>query len=235
MRYCHIAALFTLVALLFGCASGGGVRIDNVPMYGQPEVDRPESLKHADEKFIKDASNGVGSREKASEVWWAEGERFMREGNLDYAMRRYNQSWLLNPKNYQPYWGFARVMVATDQYEEAFKYFNKASELINDPYQRPALLSDFAVAYHNKANSLPENQKQERQKYFNLANSYFEKSTKADPTYAKAWLQWAFSLNTQKNYSSSWSKVKKARELDSKMIPESFISDLSSKLPDPEL
>jgi hypothetical protein len=65
-------------------------------MYGQPEIPRPDFLKKADEVFIKQAVAGLGSREKASEAWWLEGEKYMAQGNLDFAMRRYNQSWLLN-------------------------------------------------------------------------------------------------------------------------------------------
>ena len=92
-----------------GCATGPTEqRIDNIPMYGQPEIPRPDFLKKADEDFIKQATSAIGSREAASKAWYAEAERFMSQGNLDFAMRRYNQSWLLDPNNYQPYWGFAR-------------------------------------------------------------------------------------------------------------------------------
>jgi len=93
--------IFVLLELivLSGCVSGGGTRIDNFPMYGQPGIERPEFLKKADAEFIEKAVSGIGSREDASEVWWHEADRYMNEGNLDYAMRRYNQSWLLNPNN----------------------------------------------------------------------------------------------------------------------------------------
>ncbi|MET0071640.1 MAG: hypothetical protein ABW096_16510 [Candidatus Thiodiazotropha sp.] len=228
-----IIILVTIV-LLVSCVSGGGTRIDNIPMYGQPDTERPESLKKADEDFIRQAVNGIGNREEASKVWWHEAEKYMNEGNLDYAMRRYNQSWLLNPNNYQPYWGFARVMVAKRQYEESFKYFQKAAELINDPYEKPALLSDYAIAYHNKANSLPLTDKQQRVKYFNLANSYFEKATNSDPEYPKSWLKWAFSLYFQENYQESWAKVKNAQKIEPGIVPDSFLSDLRTKLPEPK-
>lgn len=233
MKLFGIVGVLLAVSLSIGCASNGGMRIDNVPMYGQPEVERPAILKKADEDFVREASAGLGSREAASKAWFAQGDKYMTEGNLDYAMRRYNQSWLLNPENYQPYWGFARVMVAKRQYEESFEYFDKASQLINDPYQRPALLSDFAVAYHNKANALPSSEAVERKKYFDLANQTFEESTNADPTYFNAWLKWAYSLYFQENYSDSWRKLRKAREIEASAIPAAFIADLSSKMPEP--
>ena len=233
MKLSEIYGVLFTIGLLTGCASNGSARIDNVPMYGQPQVERPAILKKADEDFIREASTGLVSREAASKAWFNQGNEYMAEGNLDYSMRRYNQSWLLNPENYQPYWGFARVMVAKRQYEESFKYFDKAKELVNDPYQKPALLSDFAVAYHNKANALPRSEVADRKKYFDLANRTFEESTNADPTYFNAWFKWAYSLYFQENYSESWSKVKKARELDTSAIPDAFIADLRSKMPEP--
>src|SRR3989344_8037606 len=147
LRLLGCAGIALLLIAASGCATGPAEqRIDNIPMYGQPEIPRPDFLKKADEDFIKQATSGFGNREAASKAWYAEADKFMSQGNLDYAMRRYNQSWLLNPNNYQPYWGFARVMDARDNYDGAFKYFKKANELINDPFQKPALLSDAAIA-----------------------------------------------------------------------------------------
>ena len=231
MRITGQAIVLVAIIILEGCVSDGGTRIDNIPMYGQPDIERPEMLKKADEDFIDKAVRGIGSREEASKVWWHEAEKYMNAGNIDYAMRRYNQSWLLDPDNYQPYWGFARVMVAKHQYEESFTYFKKASELINDPYEKPALLSDFAIAYHNKANSLPTTGRNLERAYKRIA---MQKTTLADPKYPKSWLKWAYSLYSQENYQESWDKIIIAQKLDSSIVPEDFISDLSAKMPEPK-
>ncbi len=37
--------LISLMLLSSGCATNHGTRIDNIPMYGQPKVERPEFLK----------------------------------------------------------------------------------------------------------------------------------------------------------------------------------------------
>ena len=111
--YFHIFfACLNAALLISGCASTPtGSRIDNVPMYGQPEIVRPDFLQQADEQFIREAVAGFGTREKASDIWWAQAEEFMAQNNLDFAMRRYNQSWLLNQNNFKAYWGFARVLL----------------------------------------------------------------------------------------------------------------------------
>jgi len=215
-------APLVLVVAIEGCATApAGPRIDNIPMYGQPGIPRPEALRQADEDFINKASAGFGgSREAASKAWNAEGERFLRELNFDYAMRRYNQAWLLNPNNYQSYWGFARVMVQTDQLSEAIQQFEKAIALCDDNYQKVALLSDAAVAYSESGT-------------FQRANRLFKESTALDPKYEKAWYRWSQSSFRERNYSEAWSKLRQARALGAK-VSEAYLRDLRQKMPEPQ-
>jgi len=118
--------LIGLMIFSAGCATAPTSRIDNIPMYGQPQIERPVFLKKADEDFIKQATIGFGSREAASKAFHAQAEKFMREGNMDYAMKRYNQSWLLVPDSYQPYWGFARVVAKRGKLDDAIVYLEKS-------------------------------------------------------------------------------------------------------------
>lgn len=219
-----IACLYALV-LLAGCASSGGTRIDYIPMYGQPEVERPAALKEADDDFIKKASSGFGSREEASKAWWAQAEKFMSEGNIDYAMRRYNQSWLLNPDNYQPYWGFARVMLEQNKTDDAIKYLEKAEDLIDDPYQKVALLADMGSAYTYKG--------KQDSSYFSKANKKFSESIGIDSSYPNSWRRWAYSLYEQGDYIGAWEKVRKAESLNARPFPADFLSALEAKSPRP--
>ena len=129
---------WALVAGPFDALVAQEQRIDSIPMYGQPAIPRPDNLKKADEDFIKEAVAGLGSREAASKAWFAQGEEYMQRRDLDYAMRRYNQSWLLNPGNYQPYWGFGRVMLERGKFEEAIQHLDKAKSLVDDQHGKAA-------------------------------------------------------------------------------------------------
>lgn len=220
--YCLFAILIT------ACASPGGVRIDHIPMYGQPEVERPAALKQADEDFIEKVITTIPDKNEASKIWWAQAEKFIAEGNIDYAMRRYNQSWLLDPNNYQPCWGFARVSLELGKTAEAIGFLNRAKELVNDPFQEVALLADTGTAYTVMAETVAS---EEKEHYFSLANGNFAASTQLDPTYANSWRRWALSLYEQGKYSEAWAKVKRARELNARPFPGSFISVLSQKHP----
>ena len=227
----HAAVILLLIG---GCATpSGDSRIDNIPMYGQPEIFRPEPWKKLDEEFIAKAVAGIGSREKASEAWWAEAETFMREGNLDFAMRRYNQSWLLNPANYQPHWGFGRIMLRKGKCEDALRHFSKAKELATDRYQKAALLSDFGVAYGYCAKETPTEQSEARLKGFELANRQFMESTEMDPSYANAWFRWSQLLLEEDKPAEAWAKLKRAKEAGAK-IPDNFENRLKARMPEPK-
>jgi len=219
---------------LMGCATPPPEpRIDNLPMYGQPDLQRPEFLKKADEAFIAKAAEGLGGREAASKAWSEQADQFMRQGNLDYAMRRYNQAWLLNPNNYQPYWGFGRVLLERDKIDEAIVHLEKAISLCHDAYQKVALLSDTGTAYTYKAASISESMSVERARFFKMANNKFEESTRLDPNDANAWMRWAYALFLEGDYEGSWMKVKKAQSLGATGI-DAIVKKLSEKMPQPQ-
>jgi tetratricopeptide (TPR) repeat protein len=221
MKYLILVTAFFYSNIITGCTTNN-MRIDNVPMYGEPKIKRSVVLQNADEDFIKKVVSHYGSRKKASIIWWKQGEAFIAEGNFDYAMRRYNQSWLLNSNNYQPYWGFARITLEHGKVDEAIVYLEKSKKLIDDPYQEVALLTDLASAYSIKGKTSPE--------YFKKANVTYAKSIKLDAKYADSWRRWAFSLYEQGRYTESQSKVKKAIALNAKPFPKSFIENLKNKL-----
>lgn len=229
------ALLFSIVSLLDGCATIPiEQRLDYRPMYGQPEIPRPEHMIKADEAFIRKASKAFGgSREEASIAWMMEGERFMQQGDFYNAMRRYNQSWLLNSESFYPYWGFGRVMVQRYEFDEAIKYFEKAKQLIEDDFERPALLSDTGSAYSFKAQSIKESNQDERAKYFAIANQHFKEATQYDSTYTEGWKRWAYSLFAEGEYALAWEKVHKAKANDITSISSIFLDELELKMESP--
>ncbi|MBM3560992.1 MAG: hypothetical protein FJX53_14170 [Alphaproteobacteria bacterium] len=201
-------------------------------MYGRPQIARPPLLQDADAAFIRDATAGLGSREAASKVWFAQAERFLAEGNLDFAMHRYNQSWLLDPNNYQPYWGFGRWMLQQDRPDEAIGHFEQARQRIDDPFQLPALLSDAGVAHSYKAAGLTSGAA-DRLRAFALANEHFSESARLDPSYAPVWYRWAQSLHREGKFAEAWDKLKRARSAGARIAPE-FTRELERKLPEPK-
>lgn len=209
-------------------------RIDNLPMYGQPDIERPDFLKKADEDFVRSVMTKFESRREASKRWHLQGERYMNGSNFDYAMRRYNQAWLLDPDYYGSYWGFGRVLHAVGRYEEALRHLEKAKTLVDDDYQNVALLGDLGWVYSMYALSLPDSQASEKARLLQLGNQYFSESTTLDPTYGWSWDHWARSLIDAGNYAAAWEKVKLGREHNAPPLPRDFLRRLTVAMPEPE-
>ena len=206
---------------------------DTLPMYGQPKIPRPDNFKKTDEAFIRDSTLRYGGRQAASNTLATQGWAAVRTRENDLAMRRFNQAWLLNPKNYSAFWGFGAVLSQKGKLAEALEQLETARLLIEDPTQRVALLCDLGTVHSAYAARLPADRQLERAQHFVLANSRFTESLENDPNFAASWREWAMSLYDQERYSEAWLRVKKARELQAEPFPPEFLKKLSEKMPEP--
>ncbi len=234
----RVVGFCVIAAIVAGCATLSGKKteekpIDTIPMYGQPGTPRPDNLKRSDEDFIREAVRLYGgSREAASRAWAQVANDIFETGRLDEAMRRYNQSWLLNENNYQPYWGFGQIMSKRGRIDEAIRFYEKAKQLIDDEYQKPALYDYLGVMYSRKARNI-RNDKEAQARYFAIANQYFKASAELDKTYADVWEGWANSLYFEGNYAECWDKVKRA-DAAGRPVRQGFREALRKAMPEPQ-
>ena len=227
---CCLIFVFAAPSLLHADTSS----TDTLPMFGQPKIARSEDLKKADETFIRDSTLRYGNRQAGSNTLAVQGWTAVRSRQVDLAMQRFNQAWLLNPKNYSAFWGFGAVLSEKGKLAEALEYLETARELVEDPTQRVALLCDLGAVHSAYAARLPADRQLERAQHFVLANSRFTESLENDPKFAPSWREWAMSLYDQERYSEAWIKVKKARELQAEPFPPEFLKKLSAKMPEPQ-
>jgi len=229
---------------LVGCLGGmffmaGAARAqsddaDKLPMFGQPKIVRPDNLKKADEDFIRGVTLRFGSRQAGSNALAAQGWTALRSGQPDQAMLRFNQAWLVNPKNFRAFWGFSAIQSQRGKLSEAIELLETARELLDDPAQRVALLCDLGTLHSEYAVRLPRDRELERAQHFVLANSRFTESLENDPKYAASWREWAISLYEQDRYSEAWIKVRQAQVLRAEPFPGDFLKKLSAKMPEPQ-
>ncbi len=205
---------------------------ETLPMYGQPGIVRPDDLKKADAAFARQATTKYGSPGAASRVWASQGWASLRDGKVDLALEQFNRAWLLNSKNYQVFWGFGAVLSEQGKLEAAVEQLTVASQLIDEPAQKVALLSDLGSVYAELAARLPEDKQLDRAQHFVSANRRFTESLEIDPKYAPSWREWAISLFRQERYSEAWIKAKRAMELKAEPFPEGFLNELRKKVPE---
>lgn len=190
-------------------------------------------MKSIDEAFIKKAASDFnGDRNLASSVWAKVAEEYFNNDDEYNAMRRYNQSWLLDPENYLAYWGFGRILLERNELDASIANFEKAKSLINDTYQMPALQSDTGSAYVYKAMSIPDELAEEKAHYFEISFQHFRRSTELDPIYSFAYKRWAIALCEAGKFSEAWEKVKKAESLKNPFSGK-FLTLLREKMPEP--
>jgi tetratricopeptide (TPR) repeat protein len=226
-----LAAILLLTFSTLGSTQCLTNRIDNVPLYGQPQVERSVEMKKLDDEFIARALAGMKTRERASDAWWAEGEDYVAKQNYDYAMRRYNQSWLLNPQNFKAYWGIARVLLECARVDESKVYFSKAISLVNDKYQEPALLTDAANAIVLAARRASDGDN--KRAAFAEADALYARVLKVDPEYGNAYKRYAMSLYYQGSYADAWNNLREAEKRPNVGVPRAFVEALRRAMPEP--
>ena len=234
----HLRAVALLAGMVFVHASAGAaeraIDTDLLPMFGQPNITRPENLQKADEAFIRDNTLRYKTRQAASMTFAAQGWTAMKTKQLDSAMLRFNQAWLLNPKNYRAFWGFGAVLSQQGRLADAIEQLETARELIDEPAQRAALLADLGTLHSEYAARLSSTQQLERAQRFVVANSRFAECLETDPSFAAGWREWAISLYEQERYSEAWARVRRARELRAEPFPAEFLQKLSAKMAEPK-
>jgi len=78
------------------------------PEYGN--VKKTKEQLEDDRTFIETVLKQDTTRRKGSEHLVGLGFNYLARGDMETAMKRFNQAWLLDPKNENAYWGLAPYM-----------------------------------------------------------------------------------------------------------------------------
>ena len=226
-RFLHVTAVAFLIVLLSACATPSKVDISLLPMYG--DVQKTEKQKQADEIYLKTMDANFSSRRAASQSAAKAGWGFLRKRDLNTAMRRFNQSWLLDPNYYEAYAGFAQILDIQGNFQGASKMAEKAMNLGPADYR---LMCDAASAHGKYALSI-ENNSEEKAKYLKKSASVCEHAALIHPDGSCIYFNWAITLFHMGEYLEAWQKVKKLEDLGYGHR-KYFIDDLSRKMPRPK-
>jgi len=180
-------------------------------MYGGIDRSSVSELKAGDEKFISDVTTQFGSREKASALWVNQGYKFYKQDQLGMAMRRFNQAWLLNPKNPEVYAGFGGVLHDQGKNCDAMEMMEKALTL--NPPKFQGIYPDAArivtlCSIGNKTLS-PE----AKAELIARSEALYKKAEEIEPDKRYIYSSWASAYYWRGQYSDAWRMVAKARAL----------------------
>ncbi len=224
------AAMGIILCFASGYTAAQNLSSDALPTFGAAAFARTDSQKRFEQEFIGSMTAKFGSREIASRALAAEGWKQLRNGRVAGALDAFNQSWLLNSKNHEPYWGFGAVLSEKGKLKEAIEQLETARELLEDRQQLVQLLTDIGVVRSAYAVGLPRDRELERAQQFSAANQRFAESLEIDSEYSASWREWAISLFKQERYSEAWIKASRAQELKAEPLPADFLRQLNDKI-----
>jgi tetratricopeptide (TPR) repeat protein len=112
-----------LIFVILSCNNNtNDQQVDNTkPMYG--EVPKNLLYKMSDKKFRVESIGQFKTLDSAvimyTEIAWD----YFKHNDLETAMKRFNQVWLLNPEYPDSYFGFAALMEMQKNYTEAERFY----------------------------------------------------------------------------------------------------------------
>ena len=82
--------------------------INLLPMYGR--VQKCDEQLQDDDQFIIECDKHFANRAQATRFHIDKGWSYFYQNDLDMAMKRFNQAWLLDSTDADVYWGFGNVL-----------------------------------------------------------------------------------------------------------------------------
>jgi len=195
-----------------------------LPKYGGlPETDWQ---KAANASFIAGMDKDYhGDRKKASMDMAARGWQYLAMGDLDNAMRRFNQAWLLNKKNGVALWGMAAILSSAGKHDDSLKLFAEAEKFVDE--------INFSVDYAKAVGKAGASQNDDV--LLKDAFDRFERIYKKAPQNTLNLQNWATTLFSIGKYPEAWAKVKLAEATPNKaQLDPGFVAALQSHMPRPE-
>ena len=167
-----------LALLLIACSSTQDCpeNINILPMYGNQK--KCQEQIDIDQDFLKECNKIFKNRQDASRIYTQKAWKYFDKNDFDTAMKRFNQSWLLDSLNEETYWGFGNILGLQMKPEESLWYFDKSIKI--NPNNSNVWLG-LGIS-HGQIFSKTKNQDQ-----LDKAIEYFKKSIQLNPKNALAY------------------------------------------------
>lgn len=219
------AACFLMGAALVVCVHLAHADDRNLlPKYGN--LPKANWQKKADAVFIAGMDEEYhGDRQKASSDMSARGWQYLAQGDLETAMRRFNQAWLLNPKNGVALWGMAAIEASWGKLDDSLKLFAEAETFVGSNL-------NFSVDYAKAVSMAGVERKDDAllKDAFHRFESIYQKA----PQDTRNLQNWAIALFGLGRYAEAWEKVKLAEATpDKQQLDPRFVADLEARMPRP--
>ena len=206
--------LFYFIFLMAASLAAAERPMNELPMYGgqhDPQVARSEAAS-----------------QQAAQLGW----KYYHKGDLDTAIKRFNQAWMFDRKNAEAYWGFGVIMGQRSRegniqanLQESIRFLVMARDL--DP-KNGRIIGDLAFSHAVQGSFLTSERKDGR-KEFSEAEALFKQAYALDPKYPPIPANWSVLKFYVGDYSAAKQWLDVAKGLGFKPDP-AYVKDLSERL-----
>lgn len=212
-----IKKIFFIILFILGSAqiTSAERTMNEMPMYGGKHNPTVEQNK----EFSK----------SAAKLGW----KYYYKGDLDAAIKRFNQAWMFDRESADAFWGFGLIMGRRAGEENTEKNLNESVKFLEKAHQlskkNPRIMVDLAFSETLLGYFLKENQKPLFQEHFNKARILFQKAEKLERNYPLIYSNWSVLEFYEGNYSAAKSRLDFAKKLGFKPDPN-YEKELKEKL-----
>lgn len=201
------------------------VDINYLPLFGNYE--KTETQLVNDELFLSECDREFSSRKEAGDFFNKMAWQYLSEGDKGTATYRFNLAYLLNPENFDIYWGLGVIEFQSGNYSNAIELMDKGLQLSDG--KNYVFMTDLATVYIKKAlgntYSIIESSK---------AKELLNNAIKIQPQYTPAFVQLTIVNLLENNLDAAWENFHKAYELNPAELSREVLAELLSRKEDPK-
>ncbi len=202
-----------------------GVDINYLPLFGNYE--KTETHLVNDELFLSECDHEFPNRKEAGDFFNKMAWQYLGEGDKGTATYRFNLAYLLNPENFDIYWGLGVIEFQSGNYSNAIELMDKGLGLSDG--KNYVFMTDLATVYIKKAlgntYSIIESSK---------ARELLNNAIKIQPQYTPAFVQLTIVSLLENNLDAAWENFHKAYELNPAELSREVLAELLSRKEDPK-
>jgi len=206
-----------ILVLLFSFSAHAERPMNELPMYGgqhNPTVERNTEFSH-------------GATQRGWSAYY--------QGDLDTAIKRFNQGWMFDQDNPEVFWGFGLITGQRAFQEEpeqnlidSIKYLQIAKDKAP---QNGKIIGDLAYSHTLLGQYLQSEKgnKKDAQEHFQTAGSLFVEATTKEPHYPPTIANWSIFYFYIKKFTEAKSKADEAIKLGYEFDPN-YIKELAKNI-----
>jgi tetratricopeptide (TPR) repeat protein len=195
-----------------------------LPEFGGLEKTKDEIA--ADTRFVNSILEGGESKATGAHEMIRIGFNYLYKGDLKTAMHRFNQAYLLNPKNSGIYAGYGAVYSALGAFAEARIEFDKGLKI--EPESAP-ILTDYATTYLGEYYANVRSNYKRAQKSLKMAKKKLLASYAADPDYINTAYKLSIVYLNSQDCSNAKKYLQHTKELGGQPITKDYLANFKSQ------